>query len=340
MEAESVSKIKYLKLWEVLSTETDEDHPMTTPELIKKLESFGIRCDRRTLYRNIQELNDNGYEILTKRTKSYDNAPCNGYYVEDRSFDVPEVVILMNAVEAASFITAKKTPSLVDKIANLAGSRRGEVLKRDIVRYGTVKGTNEHIYYSINEISQAIISKKKIEFNYFDWDVGNTRRYRMDPANPQERRKYVVNPLATVFHDDKYYLFCYGDSYGNVVQYRVDRMDSVKMLGEDIAQSDEMADFDLARHQRSLVGMFGGEPRTVKLVGTSATIDSVYDKLGTDVKARRIGEDKVEFIAEVQISKPFISWICGFGSALKITSPENVIEEVRRHLHEALANYE
>ena len=104
MKAESVSKIKYLKIWDILRQETDEQHPMSTPDLIARLEACGISCDRRTLYRNIEELNENGYEILVKKGKS------NGYYVEDRSFDIPEIQILMDAVQAASFITDKETP--------------------------------------------------------------------------------------------------------------------------------------------------------------------------------------------------------------------------------------
>lgn len=151
MKTESVSKIKYLKIWDILRQETDEQHPISTPDLIARLEACGIACDRRTLYRNIEELNENGYEILVKKGKP------NGYYVEDRSFDIPEIQILMDAVQAASFITDKKTPVLIDKIAQLAGSQRAEVLKSNIVQFGTVKGSNESIYYSVNEISQAII---------------------------------------------------------------------------------------------------------------------------------------------------------------------------------------
>lgn len=143
MKTESVSKIKYLKLWDILRQETDEQHPMSTTDIIARLAACGISCDRRTLYRNIDELNEYGFEILKRKGNP------NGYYVEDRSFDIPEIQILMDAVSAASFITDKKTPVLIDKIAQLAGSQRAEVLKSHIVQFGTVKGSNESIYYSV-----------------------------------------------------------------------------------------------------------------------------------------------------------------------------------------------
>lgn len=218
MAADSGTKIKYLLIWDILRQETDEEHPMSTPELISRLELRGISCDRRTLYRNIEELNDNGYEILVKRGKT------NEYFVADRSFDIPEIQILMDAVQAASFITEKKTPELIDKIAQLAGSQKAEVLKSNIVQFGTVKGSNESIYYSVNEISQAIINKRKIGFYYFDYDLRHNRKYRMRTSKPDEQRWYIVNPVATVFHDDKYYLFCYNDYHGNIGSSAEDTM--------------------------------------------------------------------------------------------------------------------
>lgn len=233
MKTESVSKIKYLKLWDILRQETDEQHPMSTTDIIARLAALGISCDRRTLYRNIDELNEYGFEILKRKGNP------NGYYVEDRSFEVPELQILMDAVSAASFITDKKTPVLIDKIAQLAGSQRAELLKNNIVQFGTVKGSNESIYYSVNEISQAIIAKRKIGFYYFNYDIHHNRKYRMRTSKPDEQRWYVVNPVATVFHDDKYYLFCYNDYHGNIVQYRVDRMEQVKMLDDEITPSKE-----------------------------------------------------------------------------------------------------
>ena len=341
VKTENASKLKYLKIWEILNSETDEEHPMSTNELLAKLEELGIHCDRRTLYRNIEELNEGGYEILIKKTKSDTvGGAVNKYYVEDRSFDIPEILILMNAVQAASFITEKKTPVLLDKIAKLAGSQRGEVLKRNIVQFGTVKGTNESIYYSISEIAYAIINKKKIGFNYFDYEIGNQRKYRMRRSKPEEKKLYVVNPMATDFHDDKYYLFCYDDYYGNVVQYRIDRMDQVRVLDEDISPSKEGENFSLAKHQKSMISMHGGKIEKVTIEAKRYVLDAIYDKLGSSIKMTEKDADTIIFSVEVQISNPFITWVCGFGEALKIISPQNVIEQIKLHLQEALQNYQ
>ena len=180
MSAESVSKIKYLKLWDILRQETDEEHPISTPDLLARLEESGIKCDRRTLYRNIEELNECGYEVLTKVGKP------NAYYVVDRSFDIPEIHILMDAVQAASFITEKKTKQLVDKIARLSGNKMAEVLKQNIVDFETVKSSNENIYYSVNEIATAINEGLKITFQYFDYNAQGKKVYRLRKSVPTE----------------------------------------------------------------------------------------------------------------------------------------------------------
>ena len=127
MLAQNATRIKLLKIWEILCQETDEEHPMESTELIEKLAEMDIHCERKTIYRDIETLIECGYDIVCERGKK------NKYYVLDRSFDLAEIHIMLDAIQAASFITDKKTGLLVDKVANLAGSRKGEVLKRNIV---------------------------------------------------------------------------------------------------------------------------------------------------------------------------------------------------------------
>ena len=83
---------------------------------------------------------------------------------------MPEIRILIDAVNAASFITPKKTVELVGKVAALGGSHRGEIMKSETKIYNTTKHSNEYIYYNINEIELAITLKKKASFYYFDYN--------------------------------------------------------------------------------------------------------------------------------------------------------------------------
>lgn len=192
MGKQNFSKIKLLKIWEMLKQDTDEQHPLTTNQIIAKLKAVGIECDRKTLYQDIATLNDYGYEIIQRRGQHN-----NSYYIIDRNFDVPELRILMDAVQAASFVTEKKTAEFMDKISALGGSNRAELLKRNIVLFNTTKHTNENIYYSIDKIDEAILSEKKIIFKYFDYDLHGERVFR------REGHRYVANPVTLVFSNDK-----------------------------------------------------------------------------------------------------------------------------------------
>ena len=330
---ESCNKIRLLRLWEILKKETDEDHPMGTTALINRLNAEGMKCNRATLYGDIALLNKFGYEILCTRAIS------NEYYVVNRDFDIPEIQILIDAVQAASFVTENKTPVLVDKLAQLAGSQRAAVLKKNIVEFSTVKGDNELIYYMVDEITTAITKKKKIEFYYFDLGIGKKKVYRMRTTVQGERRKYVVNPIATAFHDDKYYLLCYNDRHMTLTQYRIDRMENVKMLDEDLTPNPELKASNIARHKRSLFDMFGGQKEEISFEADVSVLDAVYDRFGNAVRVVNIGDGKALCSVEVQVGRPLITWFIGFGSALKVRSPESVVEQIKDLLKETAANY-
>lgn len=333
MKSSNSRKIKLLKIWEILNRDTDENNPMSTPMLIEKLSECGIEVDRKILYSDIKLLNDFGYEVMCRRSCS------NLYYVADRRFDVPEIHILMDAVKAAGFITEKKTDELVNKIAQLAGSQRAEVLTRNVVEFNTTKSVNENIYYSVYEIATAIEEGKKIVFTYFDYDIKRRKVYRKKKRDLSKNRKYKVNPLATVFSNDNYYLICYDDWFGKLSHYRVDRMDEVTMLDVPITEAAETKKADIVKHKQQLFGMYGGEPEKVSFEADKELLDVVFDSFKSNLRVSEKAEDKIVFTADVQLSKPFIAWCCSFGTGMKITAPQSVVITVKEYLSETLGQY-
>ncbi|PWM51943.1 MAG: hypothetical protein DBX60_05765, partial [Bacillota bacterium] len=263
MPVEKGQRLKLLKVWEILRQETDETHPMSSVELLKRLEDAGFKCDRRTLYADIQALNESGYKVNCVRRKT------NEYFVEHREFSMAEIQILMDAVQAASFVTEEKTKLLVDKIAELAGSRKAEANKKNVVAFNTVKSHNEDVFGTVAIITQALEQGKKIEYRYFDYDTSKRRVFR------KENKVYKVNPVATIFSDDKYYLLCYDDKHGNPSHYRIDRMAEVKVSSEDITPSKISELCAIQKHKRQLFGMFTGEECEVSFEADNSLIDTV-----------------------------------------------------------------
>ena len=324
---ESLNRIRLLRIWEILNRETDEDHPMGTETLREKLLEGGIDCHRVTLYEDIKLLNEAGYEIMTRRGRS------NQYYVMDRKFSNPEVHILMDAVQAASFITEKKTAELVDKIAHLAGSQKAMVLKKNIVQFNTAKSTNENIYYSVSEIVTAINNRQKIIFLYFDYDCNHKRVYRRDGHH------YVVSPFATIFADGHYYLVIYDKRYNKMTHYRIDRMDKVEIIDDHADMPPDELAFDVGNHKKQLFGMFSGEATNVTIEMSSYLMDVVFDLFGEKTKILPFGDNKIRFSADVQISDLFFGWCSSFGENVTLIAPQNVLEDYKCYLDQVKVQY-
>lgn len=310
-------KIKLLKIWDILNRESDEEHPMSSLVLIERLAEYGIEVDRKILYADIKLLNDFGYEIMCRRSSR------NEYYVMDRRFDIPEVQILMDAVQAASFVTDKKTAAFVGKIAQLAGDKKAEVLQKNRVEFHIPKSDNEQIYYSVDKIGNAIEQHKQISFLYFDYDIHHQRVYRKDKS------RYIVNPLSTVFSMDNYYLMCSDDKHNGIGHYRIDRMDDVQITENPITK--ETTDNALSRHKRQLFGMFNGEDEQVTFHADKTLVDHIFDKFGDGVNIAYGEDNTVAFTADVKVSIPFLGWCCSFGKMLKVMLPQSVSQQVKEY---------
>ncbi len=308
MPQDNCQKIKLLKLMEILRQETDEYHPMKTGAICEKLCAMGTTCDRRTLHKDIKLLNKYGYEIM-KELIDHENA----YYIADRSFSVPELKILIDAVQAASFVTDKRTEELIDKIAELGGSNRAKILKSNIVHFNTRKHSNEAIFYNIDALEEAIRKNKKIIFKYYDLGIDGKPVYRRDGHH------YVVEPIALVFNEDNYYLEAYSCKHLGTTTYRVDRMSNVEIIDEKITKEAKALRKDIAKSTKSSFKMYGGEIETVTLQFDKKLIGAVYDKFGEDTKMTMVDENTVTTTVDVQISPTFKGWLAQFGEDMKCT---------------------
>ncbi len=319
MVRDNFRKVKILKLLELLRQNTDEDHPLTTNTIIDRLAAAGIPCDRRTVSQDIATLNDLGYEIMSTMVGHE-----KGYYVEDRSFSVPELKILIDAVHASSFITEKKSQELISKLAALAGSHRAEVLTRSMVAFNTRKHSNERIFYNVDHLETAILQQKKILFRYFDLDENGQRVYR------REGHRYVVEPVALVFNEDNYYLTCYSSRHDSTSNYRVDRMDSVEVLEESCGEKAIALRDQVAAYTEQAFKMYGGELTDVILEFDRNLIGAVYDRFGEDTKMMASGNKCIATV-RVRISPVFWGWVFQFAGEMSILSPAHVVESYKSH---------
>lgn len=314
-DTRNTQKIKLLVISDLLTQESDEQHPWTTRMICSYLEGKGISCDRRTLSKDMEVLNSYGYEIM--------DCPVGkekGYYVEDRSFSGPEIKILLDAVQAASFITPRKTKELTDKISALSGTNRAEILKSNMTVFNTRKHSNEEIYYIVDYLERALRKKKKVSFYYFDLDEKGNKIFR------KERKRYVTDPMHLVFIEDNYYLMCWTEKYGSITNYRIDRMEEVSIEDEPVSEEamSHIANMSTAKYTEQVFKMYGGPTEDVTLVFDRSLIGAVYDKFGEKIKIRKTDDDRFFIIVPVQVSPPFFGWVFQFSGKMRIASPDKV----------------
>jgi predicted DNA-binding transcriptional regulator YafY len=324
MANNGVLKMKMLALWEILRQDSDADHPLSTNELCRKLNAKGIPCERKSVPTDMAQFKDYGFEVESKKIGRE-----RVYYIEDRQFSVPELKILIDAVQAATFITPKKSAELVEKLAALGGSHRAEILRSNIVHFNTRKHTNESIFYSVNELEQALIQKRQASFLYFDLNEKHERVYR------KEQKRYIVDPIALVFLSDNYYLMCYSTKYEQIVSYRVDRMENVTVLETPACPQAQLPEEQIAAFTEQTFKMFGGETEEVTLRFSDELIGTVYDKFGEDTQMYRVDENSCGAKVTVQVSPTFWGWVFQFRGELEIVEPQELIDTYKSLLEGA-----
>lgn len=329
MNSENCQKIKLLKLLELLRQETDEEHPMTTNEICERLAAMHISCDRRTLAKDIRMLNEQGYEV-----ESCAVGKAKGFFIADRSFSVPELKMLIDAVQGSNLITDKKTEELIAKIAALGGSKRAEILKGNIIHFNRCKHTNERIYYTIDALEEALRRKKKVTIVYFHLDENRRKVYR------SENGIHTVEPIALVYNNDNYYLTCYNPVKDRNFNYRLDRIEQVTIEKEPISSAARIRSRNVQKYNAQVFKMYGGEPQKVTLEFKAVVVEYIYDKFGIATNIFPCGNGNFGAEVEVQLSPTFWSWLFQFASSMRLTAPQSAIEQYQKQLKIAEAAYQ
>ena len=318
-------KMKMLVLWEILRQESDMEHPLSTKAICQRLQLRGIPCERKSVATDIALLQKHGFDVETDKSGRE-----RVYYVDDRQFSIPELKIVIDALQAATFVTEKKTSELTEKVAALGGSHRAEILKENIVHFNTRKHTNESIYFSVNELEQALINRCQASFVYFDLNENHEKIYR------KEKKLYIVDPVALVFVEDNYYLMCWSTKYQQIVSYRIDRMETVTALSTPSCAAALLPEEQIAAFTEQTFKMFGGDPEVITLRFANELIGTVYDKFGEDTQMKRVDDGTCEAKVKVQVSPTFWGWVFQFHGEMQITAPQDLIETYRSLLEQAV----
>ena len=317
-------KLKLLCLCRILWERTDEDHPLTVPELIQALEAWDIKAERKSIYDDMEALRTLGMDVQSRKGKS------PGWFLGERTFQLAELKLLVDAVQSSKFITQRKSSELIRKLESQASAHQARQLQRQVYVDRRVKSMNESVYYTIDKLHTAIANRKAVTFKYFEYNVKKEKVFR------REGKRYTVSPLGLIWDNENYYLAGYDHRFCEMRHYRVDKMSGVRVLDEPRRGKAEFAGFDLPAYLKKHFNMYGGPEARVTLRCAAGLEDAMRERFGASPLFLPEEDGHFHFDVPICVSEPFYGWVAGFGGKVEITAPEQVRAGMKR-LAEQLA---
>lgn len=316
-------KLKLLYIMEMLMKESDAEHPLTAAAIIGRLEREGIAAERKSVYRDIQVLQEYGLDIEKSEEQ-------NGFYLDSGEFELPELKLLVDAVVASKFITEKKSRELVSKIERLGSVYQAKHLHRQVVVSDRVKNANEQIYYVIDEIYNCIDNNHKMTFQYVEWNEKKQQVLRRGGKN------YLVSPEFLLWDNEYYYLVAYDEEAEQIRHYRVDKIRGAMEMDEKRSGMNET--IQRADYSKKRFSMFAGKPKMVSLRAPKTMAGVMIDRFGQEVAMRTDGDDII-VRADVEVSDQFFGWVTGLGGETTIEGPADVRKEYTSYMKNILKKY-
>ncbi len=321
-------KQKLLYIAQYLMERTDEAHSITTNQLIAYLEANDIKAERKSIYDDIDTLNEFGMDIVKVPERK------GGYYLASRDFELAELKLLVDLVQSSKFITQKKSRELIGKLETLASKNDAKQLQRQVVVADRNKAVNESIYYNVDMLYNAMAENVKVRYQYFEWDVTKQMKLRKDG------QFYEVSPWLLTWDDENYYLIAFDAEAGILKHYRVDKMLKITLTEQERQGREDFEKVDIAAYSKKTFGMFAGEDKTVTLRCDNSMTGVIIDRFGSDVAMRKLDEAHILARVNVAVSPQFFGWLAGLGNKIRIQSPDEVIAEYREYLGKIILNYD
>lgn len=322
-------KFKLYRLAQIMLERTDDDHYITMPEIMSALGEYEITADRKSIYNDLRDLETLGIEVEGEPVGNRYH-----YHVVNRPFELPELKLLVDAIQSSKFITERKTNALIKKLEQLVSKYEAVKLQRQVYVTGRIKTMNESIYYTVDAIHNAISENKKIKFQYYQWNVKKEMELRHNGA------WYHISPWGLSWDDENYYLVGYDSDAGQIKHYRVDKMLHIQMSEEKREGKEHFKKLDMADYAKKSFGMFGGKEQEVKLLVRNDLAGVIIDRFGKGVMMIPEDEDHFKVNVDVHVSKQFLGWIISLGEGVRIIGPDEVVDQMKKEVERLVKQYD
>lgn len=314
-------RTRLLYLLKLLYEQTDDEHTVTTSDIEEYFSGLNTVVDRKTIKQDIELLQEVGFDIIAEREAQ------NCYAIGRRLFELPELKLLIDAVESSKFITAKKSVELTEKLITLTSKHRAEDLKRHLYIADRVKPGNEKIYYTVDAIHTAINQGRQISFRYYEYNAERKRVFRNDG------KRYRFSPYGLMWNEDHYYAVGYSEKHDKIITFRADRIVEIEILEKSVVPVPE--DFSLPEFARKVFDMYDGKMERVTLRCKNDMMKVIIDRFGENVESTPLDVAHFKAEAEVSVSQTFFAWVFQFCGDIEIIAPRQVLTQYQEMLEKA-----
>ena len=322
-------KFKFIYLMKMMQEKTDDEHALTMPQIMDELAKYDVTAERKSIYADFQDMTERfGIEIIKEQIgrETY-------YHVGNREFELAEVKLLIDAIQSSKFITQTKSRELITKLRRFVSEYQAKQLQRQIFINDRVKTMNESVYYNVDDIHTAIGQDKKIRFKYYKWDISR----KLVPRHNGDW--FVVSPWGLVWDDENYYMVAFDDLDRKIKHYRVDKMMHLSIEEEKRDGKEEFKNFDMGEYSKATFGMYNGKKTKVKIEFANYMCGVFIDRFGKDVSFCPVDDEHSELMADVNVSPQFFGWIFSLGKDVKVTGPQEVVDQMQKAADDFRANY-
>ena len=322
-------KLKLIYLMKIMLAKTDDEHNLTMPQIMEELEKYDVTAERKSIYADFQEMTDKlEVEIIKEQVgrETY-------YHVGARKFELAEVKLLIDAIQASKFITQTKSRELITKVKSLVSEYQARQLQRQVFINDRVKTMNESVYYNVDDIHTAINENRQIRFKYYMWSIEK----KLVPRHNGDW--FEVSPWVLTWNDENYYMVAFDDLDHKIKHYRVDKMMKISIT-EKLREGKEIfKNFEMAAYLKMNFGMYSGDKTKVHIQFPNAMCGVFLDRFGKEITFRSVDNEHSVLAVDVAVSPQFFGWIFSLGKEVKVTGPREVMEQMRQAAENFIANY-
>lgn len=329
--------VKLLYIRDYLYQYATKEHPKNANAICDYLMTQGISASPKTIYNDILRLQYDFGVPVEYNPKKW------GYYITEPEFEPYELRLLVDCVQAATFITQDEAQTITNKIKKLSNVYDRETLDRPAAVKNRIYRAEDSVVRKADIIHTAIAKRKQISFRYFRY-IADRSTHKEYYLTEEGSDIFIVSPRRLLWDNGKYYLErYYNDDYW-FLNIEVAQMSDIKLLSSNIdpRETEEWKE-KIERFETQMAQwgpMLFGKEQAITIRFRNECARAVLEAFGNDTIIVPLDDYYFTITIKEKCQTEFYAWLSRFGCAAKILSPQHAVDGFVDYLKDFTYLYE